>query len=57
MDKLTSRKLILTVLLIIGMGAMNFLGHVDSSDFVNFVQWSLGIYVFGNVGSKFSHKG
>lgn len=54
MDKVKSRKLILTIVLIIAMGVLNWFGHVDSSDFTEFVQWALGFYIAGNVGTKFT---
>ena len=53
MEKLKSRKLILTAVLIIGMAAMNIHGSITSSDFTEFVKWALGIYVAGNAASKF----
>lgn len=57
MDKVKSRKLIITVVLIVLIGVMNWFGKVSSSDFVEFVKWALGIYVVGNVGAKFGKTG
>lgn len=53
MDKVKSRKLWMTAVLIVGMAGLNYTGSVTSSDFTEFVKWALGIYVAGNVGSKF----
>lgn len=53
MEKVKSRKLWMTAILILGVGCLNYTGSVTSSDFVEFIKWSLGIYVAGNVGAKF----
>lgn len=53
MEKVKSRKLIITAILIVLIGVMTWFGKVTSADFVEFVKWALGIYVAGNVGAKF----
>lgn len=53
MEKVKSRKLMITIVLILLISGMTWFGKVTSGDFVEFVKWSLGIYVAGNVGAKF----
>ncbi|UUW39231.1 TM helix containing protein [Vibrio phage Artemius] len=53
MEKVKSRKLWMTAVLIVGMAGLNYTGSVTSSDLTEFVKWALGIYVAGNVGAKF----
>lgn len=55
MHKLKSSKFWMTVVLILGMAALNVNGSVTSNDFVEFTKWALGIWTAGNVGSKFSN--
>lgn len=52
-DKLKSRKLWILLGLIILVATMNYLGKVNSSDFVDFLKWGFGLYSAGNVASKF----
>lgn len=52
-DKLKSRKLWILLGLIILVAVMNYLGKVNSSDFVDFLKWGFGLYSASNVASKF----
>lgn len=53
MVKLNSRKLWLAIFAALIVAVMTWFGKVSSTDFVEFLKWDLGIYVFGNVGAKF----
>ena len=57
MEKLKSRKLILTIVLIAGMMGLNAYGSVTGDQLVDFIKWALGIYVAGNAASKFGKGG
>ncbi len=52
-NKLKSRKLWILLGLIILVAVMNYLGKVNSSDFVDFLKWGFGLYSASNVASKF----
>ena len=50
--KLKSTKLWLCLFLVAVITGLNYIGTVDSRDYIDFIKWIFGIYVLGNVGSK-----
>lgn len=49
-----SRKLIMLVVFTVTVGVFTYLDKVTGADFIEFIKWVFGIYVAGNVATKFS---
>lgn len=54
--KLKSVKLWLLVVLIAFVGFLTYGGQVTGAQYIDFIKWSFGIFVVGNVGAKAASK-
>ena len=52
MHKLKSTKLWLALFMVAIVTALNYFGTVDSTDYIDFLKWIFGLWIFGNVTTK-----
>ena len=49
----TSRKTVIAILLLASATLLTFYGKMSNQEFIDFVKWIYGLFVVGNVASKF----
>lgn len=54
MENLLSRKFLLSVLIVVAGLVFVLTKNIEYDEFLNLATWILGIYVTGNVATKFS---
>lgn len=52
----TSRKTVIAILLLASATLLTFYGKMSNQEFIDFVKWIYGLFIVGNVASKFGKE-